>query len=151
VLGLCGLAAIGLTVAGPAQAAHTCADGSPPVHFTPPADPLLRVDVEGKISSVDLAGSTVTANGMTFKVPETLKVKTEDLDHATGNLRFAATDAGTETALTDPDLEGQRSITGRTVIGVVARDRVGHGEQLDPVEARPLDLARATCRPSRSW
>lgn len=91
------------------KADHLCADGSLPVHFTPAADPLLRIwDVEGKITAYDVGKRTMTANGMTLSVPADLLIKTIDLDQEKGNLTLVE--------LTDPARERVRSIIGGTVI-----------------------------------
>lgn len=100
-----------------ADAAHVCEGGTLAVHFAPPADPAAATwSVEGKIASYDVDARTITANGMTLHVPAGLLIKTNDLGQPQGNLRFAATDAGTQPVLTDPALEAERSIVGGTVI-----------------------------------
>ncbi|MBI4308662.1 MAG: hypothetical protein HY684_07650, partial [Chloroflexi bacterium] len=86
------------------------------VHFTPPADPALRVwDVEGRITAYNRANRTITANGMTFTLPATLMVKTLNLDQPVGNIPFADSDPATHD-LTDPALEATRTIIGGTAI-----------------------------------
>lgn len=77
---------------------------------SPPQAGALVYEVEGKITAYDRTNRTITANGMTLRVPATLLVKTEDLDATVGNITFEA--------LTDPMHEGQRSIIGGTVISV---------------------------------
>jgi hypothetical protein len=109
-----------LVAAVPASAVHTCAAGSMPVHHPAPSVPEPW-EVEGPITAFDRDARTITANGMTFSVPQDLLVKTINLDQATGNLPFtdsvpydAATGAGLD--FTDPVLEAQRPILGGTTI-----------------------------------
>lgn len=116
-----GAAVIGLAGApNPAQAEDVCPAGV--VTKTPPTDDAQIWEVEGKISAYDGALRTITANGMTFKVPDALKIKTDDLDQAEGNIEF--TGAG---SLTDPAQESQLSIVGGTTIsgGNTIATRIG--------------------------
>lgn len=100
----------------PATGAHICADGSLPVHFTPPADPALATwEVEGRIADYSRPGRTITANGITFHVPDGMMVKTNDLAQPVGNIPFADSDPATPD-LTDPALEGIRTVRGGTAI-----------------------------------
>lgn len=114
-----GLAVTGL--AGAAEAAHTCVEGVP-IHFTPSADVIAAgFEVEGRITSYDLAARTITANGMTFSVPPDLLIATSSLD-GPGNITFEA--------LVDPALETVRTIVGGTVIATGGFEFVGTGTVL---------------------
>jgi hypothetical protein len=97
---------LGLLVAAAtfASAAQANAQTTPcvPVSHAPGAEAAV-FEVEGKITAYDRTNRTITANGMTFTIPSTLLVKTEDLD-APGNITFEA--------LTDPSAESVRSIIG---------------------------------------
>jgi hypothetical protein len=106
-----GIAAIALGAhsPAPAQAAEVCPDGR--LTSTAPTADAQIFEVEGKISRYDATARTITANGMTFKVPDTLKIKTQDLDQAVGNIEFTGPGS-----LTDPALEAQLPITGGTAI-----------------------------------
>jgi hypothetical protein len=99
----------GVSALPDAQAAVTCAVGVPTT-VAPSADATVW-DVEGKITGFDTTARTITANGMTFRVPDTMKIKTNDLDHPVGNIEFTGPGS-----LTDPALEANRSIVGGTVI-----------------------------------
>ncbi|HEV3469244.1 MAG TPA: hypothetical protein VG148_07980 [Pyrinomonadaceae bacterium] len=92
-------------------AARASAQTAPcvPVSHAPQAA-ATTYEVEGKITAYDRTNRTITANGMTFGVPTTLLVKTEDLDAPAGNITFEA--------LTDPAAESSRSIIGGTAISV---------------------------------
>ncbi|MDQ3803904.1 MAG: hypothetical protein M3416_08770 [Acidobacteriota bacterium] len=92
-------------------AAQTNAQTAPcvPVSHAPTAD-ATAYEVEGKITAYDRTNRTFTANGMTFAVPATMNIKTEDADAAVGNITFEA--------LTDPAAESSRSIIGGTVISL---------------------------------
>jgi hypothetical protein len=110
VAAVAGVAAIGLSGnASPAQAADVCPDGQ--LTRTAPTEDARIWEVEGKISRYDGVARTITANGMTFKVPEGLKIKTDDLDQAAGNIEFTGPGS-----LTDPELEAKMGITGGTTI-----------------------------------
>lgn len=91
-----------------AHAQDACPAGQVPAPFPAPTDPGLAIfEVEGRIASFDRTARTITANGMTFRVPDGFLIATIDLD-APGNITFEA--------LTDPALEATRSIVGGTVI-----------------------------------
>ncbi|MFN7144655.1 MAG: hypothetical protein ACK4YP_12835 [Myxococcota bacterium] len=112
-----------------ARAQEACPVGQVPAPFPAPADPGLAVfEVEGRIASYDRTARTLTANGMTFRVPEGFLVATIDLD-APGNITFEA--------LTDPTLEAERSIIGGTVIagGSITFTDVGGTQCADFVPA----------------
>ncbi|HYG11258.1 MAG TPA: hypothetical protein VD835_15025 [Pyrinomonadaceae bacterium] len=91
-----------------AAAAQTNAQTAPsvPVSHPPTADAAVY-EVEGKITAYDRINRTMTANGITFSIPSTLLIKTEDLDATVGNITFDA--------LTDPLAEASRSIIGGSV------------------------------------
>jgi hypothetical protein len=106
-----GVAAISLggTLPSTAEASDVCPGGV--VTRAALSEDAQIWDVEGKIGAYDGAARTITANGMTFRIPETLKVKTQSLDQTDGNIEF--TGAG---SLTDPALEAQMSVVGGTAI-----------------------------------
>jgi hypothetical protein len=118
VFGAALAAAIALTGGAPrtAQAADVCPDGR--VTTVAPDVDSQVFDVEGKIGAYDVANRTITANGMTFKIPAGLLIKTEDLDQATGNISLEA--------LTDP---AHASIVGSTAIasGTVTTEPIQGG------------------------
>jgi hypothetical protein len=92
-----------------AEAAVTCGVGVPTT--VAPTAGATAWDVEGKITGFDTTARTITANGMTFHVPDTMKIKTNGLDQPDGNLEFTGPGS-----LTDPALEAKQSIVGGTVI-----------------------------------
>lgn len=106
-----GLGLLGFALSsGEAMAAHTCPVGQVPIDHAVPTDPAQLVwEVEGRIQAYDRTARTMTANGMTLRLPDALLVETRNLD-LTGNLSFAT--------LTDPVLEADRTIVGGTVIAL---------------------------------
>ena len=116
--GAAALAAVAMSgaVTRTAKAADVCPDGR--VTTVPPGADSQVFDVEGRIGAYDVANRTITANGMTFKVPADLLIKTEDLDQPTGNITLEA--------LTDPS---HMSIVGSTAIasGTVTTEPVEGG------------------------
>jgi hypothetical protein len=105
-----GAAALGLGGSLPsAHAVEACPDGR--LTSTAPSEDARIWEVEGKIARYDGTARTITANGTTFKIPTTLKVKTHDLDQPEGNIEFTGPGS-----LTDPELEAQLPITGATTI-----------------------------------
>ena len=89
---------------GAAPAAAQCVPiGVPPA----PGGAATTFAVEGKITAYDRLARTLTANGMTFTLPQALLVATNGLN-LPGNI--------TLDALTDPALEASRSIIGGTTI-----------------------------------
>jgi hypothetical protein len=71
----------------PAQAQVACEPGSVQVSFNSVAAPVW--EVEGKVTAYDLGSRTITANGMTIKLPDGFLIKTHDLGQTTGNLSLA--------------------------------------------------------------